>query len=232
MNEQLQYDAAGISLTEISEGCRLIAYQDPAGVWTNGVGHTGSDVFPGQIVTQAQANAWLLQDIQTAVAAVKRLVFDLNGMHIDIGSRWSEVQILSPRPRYNPHSVRLCGFFCVLGMCNISAEIRSGISHRLILPALTKRYCTDSRSVSSSVKNTLRASDMLRVRSNFAHSLWRASTLTHGVPAIAKTVVHSDDLAARPMSLGSRHPKCYCAYLLGDPFRCSPAPCVSAPSRA
>lgn len=38
------------------EGCRLIPYICPAGVWTCGWGSTGADVFPGVAWTQAYAD--------------------------------------------------------------------------------------------------------------------------------------------------------------------------------
>ncbi len=47
----------GPSLTRSYEGCKLVSYQDKYGVWTNGRGHTGPDVFPRQVITQVQADA-------------------------------------------------------------------------------------------------------------------------------------------------------------------------------
>lgn len=47
------------------EGCKLIAYQDIRGIWTIGWGHT-KGVYPGQTCTQAQADAWLEEDLQEA----------------------------------------------------------------------------------------------------------------------------------------------------------------------
>lgn len=44
------------------EGCRLMPYICPAGVWTCGWGSTGPDVFPGRPWTQAYADARLDQD--------------------------------------------------------------------------------------------------------------------------------------------------------------------------
>lgn len=46
------------------EGCRLTAYRCPAGVWTVGYGHTGSDVIPGKRITQAEADALFEADIR------------------------------------------------------------------------------------------------------------------------------------------------------------------------
>ena len=64
---------AGIALIERFEGLRLQAYQDGNGVWTIGYGHT-SGVVAGQFETQAEAEADLCADLETAEAAVTRLV--------------------------------------------------------------------------------------------------------------------------------------------------------------
>lgn len=45
------------------EGCRLQAYKCPAGVWTIGYGHTAG-VKQGKVITQAQADAYLITDCQ------------------------------------------------------------------------------------------------------------------------------------------------------------------------
>ena len=55
--------AAGIALIKRFEGCRLTAYKCSAGVWTIGYGHT-SGVHSGQVITQAQADALLRQDLE------------------------------------------------------------------------------------------------------------------------------------------------------------------------
>jgi len=70
----LTYSTNGLALTEQFEGCRLTAYQDQVGVWTIGYGHTGSDVAPGLTITQAQAQALLLQDVNGAVDCVNNSV--------------------------------------------------------------------------------------------------------------------------------------------------------------
>jgi len=69
----MQYSSDGLHLTEGFESCRLVAYQDSKGVWTIGWGHTRG-VQEGDTCTQAQADAWLLEDVQEAVDAVNRLV--------------------------------------------------------------------------------------------------------------------------------------------------------------
>lgn len=52
----------GIDLIKQFEGCRLAAYRCPAGVWTIGYGHTAG-VKEGQKITQAQADAFLREDL-------------------------------------------------------------------------------------------------------------------------------------------------------------------------
>lgn len=53
---------AGLTLIKQFEGCRLVAYQCSAGVWTIGYGHTAG-VYKGMKITQAEAEAYLLQDV-------------------------------------------------------------------------------------------------------------------------------------------------------------------------
>lgn len=53
---------AGIALIKQYEGCRLAAYRCAAGVWTIGYGHTAG-VHSGMTITQAQADAYLQQDV-------------------------------------------------------------------------------------------------------------------------------------------------------------------------
>ena len=77
MNESLKYSDKGMDLTEDSEALRLTAYPDPGtggAPWTCGWGHTGPDVFEGQVIDEAQAVAWLRADIAEAEAQVKELV--------------------------------------------------------------------------------------------------------------------------------------------------------------
>lgn len=53
---------AGLALIKQFEGCRLVAYQCSAGVWTIGYGHT-TGVHKGMKITQAQADEYLKQDV-------------------------------------------------------------------------------------------------------------------------------------------------------------------------
>jgi GH24 family phage-related lysozyme (muramidase) len=52
------------------EGCRLEAYLCPANVWTIGYGHTGPNVKPRLKITQADAEALLLSDVDRFARAV------------------------------------------------------------------------------------------------------------------------------------------------------------------
>ncbi len=70
----MQYDSAGLKLTEMEEGFRSAAYQDVIGKWTIGYGHTGPDVHPGLVITAAQGEALLNADIAWAVTFVNHVV--------------------------------------------------------------------------------------------------------------------------------------------------------------
>lgn len=59
----MQTGQAGINLIKQHEGCCLTAYKCPAGVWTIGYGHTGSDVKQGLTITQAEAEQLLKTDL-------------------------------------------------------------------------------------------------------------------------------------------------------------------------
>lgn len=55
----------GLAIIKKFESCRLSAYYDPIGIPTIGWGHTAG-VRMGQAITQAQADAYLAQDVGTA----------------------------------------------------------------------------------------------------------------------------------------------------------------------
>ena len=69
----LAYSREGLRLTELFEGDVLTAYQDQRGTWTIGYGHTAG-VHPGQTITQAEAEALLAADIESAVRTVNEAV--------------------------------------------------------------------------------------------------------------------------------------------------------------
>jgi lysozyme len=63
----------GRKLIESFESCSLTAYLDQGGIPTLGWGHT-LGVKMGDTCTQAQADAWLEEDLATAEGAVNRLI--------------------------------------------------------------------------------------------------------------------------------------------------------------
>lgn len=67
-------NAAGIKLIKDFEGCKLKAYKDIVGVLTIGYGHTGPDVFEGQVITQEEAERLLRDDLEAFEVGVARLV--------------------------------------------------------------------------------------------------------------------------------------------------------------
>ena len=55
----------GLDLIKSFEGCRLVSYQDPGGIWTVGYGHTGG-VGPCMAITHSQAELYLKYDLRNA----------------------------------------------------------------------------------------------------------------------------------------------------------------------
>ena len=72
--EQYKYSDTGLALTKQFEGLRLEAYQDAAGIWTIGYGHTGRDVRPGRRVSEFEAEVLLRADLRDAIDCVNRAV--------------------------------------------------------------------------------------------------------------------------------------------------------------
>ena len=68
------YSDTGFQMTRSFEGLRLTAYQDCAGIWTIGYGHTGPDVTPGKTITELEAEALLHADLAAAATCVNRAV--------------------------------------------------------------------------------------------------------------------------------------------------------------
>jgi lysozyme len=65
--------SAGIALIKRWEGLRLEAYKDPVGIWTIGYGHT-KGVTPGMVITQAQAEQMLRNELFEYEGYVKQYV--------------------------------------------------------------------------------------------------------------------------------------------------------------
>lgn len=69
----MKMSSQGLAMLQIFEGCKLLAYRDGGGVWTIGFGHTRG-VADGLTCLQAQADAWLVEDLAPAEQGVARLV--------------------------------------------------------------------------------------------------------------------------------------------------------------
>lgn len=65
------------------EGLQLKAYLCPAGVWTVGYGHTGREVTPGGVITQAKADAFFELDVLSVEGQVDALALDLSQYQYD-----------------------------------------------------------------------------------------------------------------------------------------------------
>ena len=72
----MKTSSKGVSLIKQFEGCRLIAYKCPAGVWTIGYGHTAG-VKEGDKITQETAEAYLRNDL----AKYEKAVENYNGIY-------------------------------------------------------------------------------------------------------------------------------------------------------
>lgn len=69
----MKVSESGVALLKRFEGLELEAYQDIAGIWTIGYGHTGSDVQPGMRITEREAEALLRRDLKPREDAVEQL---------------------------------------------------------------------------------------------------------------------------------------------------------------
>jgi len=76
----------GLEIVKYFEGCRLTSYQDTAGIWTIGYGHT-KNVQPNQAISQAEADQLLKADLLIAEKRVKKVLKEhfnmLSGYQLD-----------------------------------------------------------------------------------------------------------------------------------------------------
>ena len=79
----MEISQTGIDLIKSFEGCRLMAYLDPVGVWTIGYGTTGSMVKEGMVITQEGAEAYLRADLKRFGKAVEATGLDLTQNEYD-----------------------------------------------------------------------------------------------------------------------------------------------------
>jgi lysozyme len=70
----MHMSSKGLALLKKNEGCVLRAYLCPAGVWTIGYGSTGPHVRPNSVITKAEAEALLIQDLNRFEIAVSKAV--------------------------------------------------------------------------------------------------------------------------------------------------------------
>jgi lysozyme len=126
---------SGILLIKKHEGFRNKAYKCPAGVWTIGYGHT-SGVREGMIITEAQGEAFLKQDILTAENEVSRQLKNIGQNQFDalvsftynVGTGNFRGSTLLKKIKINPNDSTIRGEF---------AKWNKGGG--TVLPGLTKR---------------------------------------------------------------------------------------------
>lgn len=66
----MEINAAGLAIIKEAEGLVLKPYLCPAGYWTQGYGHRIGVSHDSKPVTEAQADAWLREDVADAEQAV------------------------------------------------------------------------------------------------------------------------------------------------------------------
>lgn len=70
----------GLNIIKCFEGFHPEAYQCPAGIWTIGYGHTAG-VNPGNVISAAEAEIFLRQDVSESEYIVRRFVSVLLNQH-------------------------------------------------------------------------------------------------------------------------------------------------------
>lgn len=70
----MRCNEAGLGIIRKYEGLSLKAYRCPAGRWTIGYGHTGTDVKAGSVITEETAERLLAQDVESAERGLKRIL--------------------------------------------------------------------------------------------------------------------------------------------------------------
>ena len=66
----MKLSTTGLELIKKFEGLRLRSYVDVVGVLTVGYGHTGPDVVSGMVISEEEAEAFLLKDVRSFETAV------------------------------------------------------------------------------------------------------------------------------------------------------------------
>lgn len=73
LGKEQRINEKGIALIKEFEGLRLQAYKCPGNIWTIGYGHTRT-VTPDMVISEAQADELLLEDLEWAESSVRKLV--------------------------------------------------------------------------------------------------------------------------------------------------------------
>ena len=60
----MKFNDAGLQIIKTFEGCRLQAYQDIRGIWTIGFGCVDPSIYPGLVISQAQADEMLMERLE------------------------------------------------------------------------------------------------------------------------------------------------------------------------
>jgi len=129
----------GLKLIKDSEQLRLNAYVCPAGVLTIGWGHTGKDVSKGMVITEAEAESLLQQDVLPVEAflnnnlALSQNQFDaLVSLVFNIGIGNFQKSTLFKLAKENPSDATIAFQFMRWNKARINGILQ-------VLPGLTKR---------------------------------------------------------------------------------------------
>jgi lysozyme len=76
MSEEMILLPEVVDFIKSEEHCALTAYQDcsPRKIWTVGYGHTGGDVYEGQVIDEEKALEFLEQDLSVVCKQVKHAI--------------------------------------------------------------------------------------------------------------------------------------------------------------
>lgn len=74
----MRISEAGVDLIKAFEGCKLEAYKCPAGIWTIGYGHTGSNVTSDLSIDEQEAESLLYDDLVKFEDGVNKLTCELD----------------------------------------------------------------------------------------------------------------------------------------------------------
>jgi GH24 family phage-related lysozyme (muramidase) len=141
---------AAISLIKQFEGCRLVAYLCPAGVWTIGWGHT-ANVVKGQSWSQAMADWWLGQDVAGVAQALTKLLGAIQVRQCEFDALVSLCYNLEGGPARLPSQAPKLWYWVQKGDAVEASQQFLDIDHAMVdgvptvLPGLTLRRQAEAR---------------------------------------------------------------------------------------